>query len=836
MAVGSRAWLTAGLLALAALALADVATGDDAFTRSLYLLPVLAVATRARANVVAAVGVVAIAIALLSPLWNEDGGSSLPLITLLAGSAIAVWGARERYAGMAARGAAEVERRQLRLLSEAARITDGAADIDDALRRLVDLLVPDLADAAWIDLLQPGGGVRRLAARVDGPDREELEGWLLARGSSRRPDLSPITRALRGEGSQLAELDERLRDAFVHDDDDRRLLELSQLRWTMALPLAPSGGPLGALALGVGRSGRRFGHEELAFAELLIGRAGLALANAQLVNRLTAAQRRLDGILGALAEAVMVQSPGGRMEFANEAAARLLELPGVHAVLTAEPRELLERFEIRHPDGRPVHTDELPAARVIRGELPEPLLTQSIYKATGELHWLLAKATPLEDETGGIMAVNVIEDITEEHEARLRQELLAEAGEALSSSLEYEETLQRVARLAVPQLADWCAVELPDDRGRLEQVALAHVDGARVEQARAMRERYPPDPDAATGSYAVMRTGRARLVVEIPDSLLVEAAQDAEHLELIRALNIRSAMSVPMVSGGRVLGVMTFIFSDSGRVYDEHDLAFAQELAGRAAIAIESSRLYSERAEVARTLQASLLPEELPEVPGWRFAASYRPGQRGADVGGDFYDVFAAEGGQMVLLGDVTGMGVAAAALTSLVRHTAKTAAGFDPRPASVLSRVNDALRQRERIAPVTMLCGLLRDGAIDLAVGGHPLPLLKRHREKCEKVGVTGLLLGAVDEYEESRTTTIELAPGDTLLLYTDGVTDTPGEDSRFGDARLHAAVDAAPAEPEALLAAVSATLDAFAHGAGLDDRAMLALQRTPLYDPAAR
>jgi GAF domain-containing protein len=831
VAGASRAWLAAGLAALAGLALVDLATGDHAFTRSLYLLPVLAVATRAIATVVAVVGAVAIAIALLSALWNEDGGSTLPLITVLAGSAIAVWGARERHAAIAARGAVDAERRQLGLLSDAARITDGAADIDDALRRLVDLLVPDIADAAWIDVLQRGGGIRRLAARVAGPDSEELEGWLLARGSSARSDLSPTTRALRGEGSQLAELDERLRYAIATDDedeDDRRMMEKSRLRWTMALPLAPSGGPLGALALGVGRSGRSYGQADLAFAELLIGRAGLALANAQLVNRLTAAQRRLDGILGALAEAVMVQSPGGRMEFANEAAAKLLGLPGVHAVLTAQPGHLIERFEIRHPDGRPVAIDELPGERVIRGELPEPLLTQSVYKATGELHWFLTKATPLEDESGKIMAVNVIEDITEEHDARLRQQFLAEAGEALSSSLDYEETLQRVARLVVPRLADWCAIELPDDRGNLQQVALAHVEAARIEEARALRERYPPDPDAPFGTHAVMRSGKAQLYPEIPESLIVEAAQDEEHLALIRALRIRSGMSVPMVSGGHVLGVMTFVFSESGRVYDDQHLAFAQELAGRAATAIENSRLYTERNEVARTLQASLLPEELPDVPGWRFAASYRPGQRGADVGGDFYDVFAAGGGQMVLLGDVTGMGVTAAALTSLVRHTAKTAAGFDPRPACVLSRVNAALRQRARIAPVTMLCGLLSDGAIDLAVGGHPLPLLKRDGEPCGKVGATGLLLGAIADYEEARTTTIELAPGDTLLLYTDGVTDTPGPDSRFGEARLHAAIDAAPAEPAALLAAISANLDEFAHGAGLDDRAMLALQRT--------
>jgi serine phosphatase RsbU (regulator of sigma subunit) len=186
-------------------------------------------------------------------------------------------------------------------------------------------------------------------------------------------------------------------------------------------------------------------------------------------------------------------------------------------------------------------------------------------------------------------------------------------------------------------------------------------------------------------------------------------------------------MVVPVITCGKALGAMTFVFGESGRRYGERDLAFAMQLAGRAATAIENARLYTERFAVAQTLQASLLPEALPEVPGWRFAADYRPGQRGAEVGGDFYDVFAVEGGHLAVLGDVTGMGVSAAVLTSLVRHTAKTAAAFDPRPSAVLAVVNGALRQRPSLAPVTMLCALLRGSELTLAVGGHPLPLLKR-------------------------------------------------------------------------------------------------------------
>lgn len=288
-------------------------------------------------------------------------------------------------------------------------------------------------------------------------------------------------------------------------------------------------------------------------------------------------------------------------------------------------------------------------------------------------------------------------------------------------------------------------------------------------------------------------------------------------------------MIVPMRVGGRVLGVMGFAYAESGRRYGERDLPFARELAGRAATAIENARLYTELSDVASTLQASLLPEELPELPGWRFAADYRPGQRGAEVGGDFYDVFAVERGHVVLLGDVTGKGVAAASLTSLVRYTARTAAVFDPRPSAVLAQVNHALRQRPRLSPVTMLCGLLHGDELILAVGGHPLPLLKRAGgQPCEKVGATGMLLGAVHDYTGAEDVTVPLSAGDALVLYTDGVTDTPGADGRFGDARLLAALDAAPADPEALLAAVFAGVDAYSSGAELDDRAMLVVQRT--------
>ena len=252
-------------------------------------------------------------------------------------------------------------------------------------------------------------------------------------------------------------------------------------------------------------------------------------------------------------------------------------------------------------------------------------------------------------------------------------------------------------------------------------------------------------------------------------------------------------------------------------------------LAGRAATAIENSRLYTELADVAGTLQASLLPEQLPDVPGWSFAADYRPGQRGAEVGGDFYDVFEVEDGHVVAARRRDRQG-----RDGGVAHVARPLHGEGGRRRTTRARPRCSRRSTARCASARgwrrsrWSPGCSTDGELTLAVGGHPLPLLKPGAGgPAVKVGATGMLLGAVHDYDGAHDVTVPLAPGDTLLLYTDGVTDTPGEAGRFGEARLMEAVDAAPPEPRELLRTVSRALDGFARGTALDDRAMLALRR---------
>src|SRR5439155_16612263 len=189
----------------------------------------------------------------------------------------------------------------------------------------------------------------------------------------------------------------------------------------------------------------------------------------------------------------------------------------------------------------------------------------------------------------------------------------------LASSLDYSTTLARVARLAVPTLADWCAVEVLDG-GRLHTLAVAHVDPAKVVLAEKMQRRYPSDPDAATGSANVVRTKVSELYPQITDEMLRAGARDAEHLRVARELGLRSALIVPLLARDRVLGALTFVTAESGRHYDSTDLAFAEDLARRAAVAIDNANLYSDTHQAAIRLQRAILPESPPRLPGWELA------------------------------------------------------------------------------------------------------------------------------------------------------------------------------------------------------------------------
>jgi PAS domain S-box-containing protein len=392
-------------------------------------------------------------------------------------------------------------------------------------------------------------------------------------------------------------------------------------------------------------------------------------------------------------------------------------------------------------------------------------------------------------------------------EAATRARFLAEASVILDESLDYEATLATVSRLVVPWLADWCVVELVESDGSLRRVTVAHVEPEKVALAEEWSRRYPTPPDAETGTVMVARTGVAEMYSDISDEMIVAAARDDDHLQLIRSLGMRSVMIVPMIARGRTLGVITFIAAETGRRYGDDDLLLAEELARRAATSIDNARLYEDRSRIAQTLQRSLLPPRLPEIAGIELAGRYRPVGEGIEVGGDFYDLFEmGDDNWAVVIGDVCGKGAEAAALTALVRYTIRAIATADKLPSEVLQLLNDAiLRQRtdNRFSTVAY-ARVSRDGPglrVELTSGGHPLPVLVRAGGGVETVGRPGTLLGVVPDptlYDVA----VDLAPGDSLVFYTDGVTEAGAPHNLMTDADLAAIVERCDCDGAATLA----------------------------------
>jgi PAS domain S-box-containing protein len=294
--------------------------------------------------------------------------------------------------------------------------------------------------------------------------------------------------------------------------------------------------------------------------------------------------------------------------------------------------------------------------------------------------------------------------------------------------------------------------------------------------------------------------------------------------------------AVPLTFAGVVRAALVLTMRQEHR-FMAGDRAFLAALADQAAHALERARLFEERAYVARTLQAGLLPDRLDEIPGLEVAVRYHSIADGGAVGGDFYDCFSISPGRwLVAVGDVAGKGTAAAVLTGLARHTLRAIALREERPEEMLRFLNEALlRQASDNAFCTVGCATLErtaDGGFDawLAAGGHPFPLLVRAGGHVEEVVVRGTLLG-VESSPLLEPTRLLLGPGDTLVLYTDGVVDARASGGeRFGEERLRAAVDAAAGGAAAAVArAVDEAVAAFEPDVQRDDRAIVVLRVSP-------
>jgi len=501
------------------------------------------------------------------------------------------------------------------------------------------------------------------------------------------------------------------------------------------------------------------------------------------------------------------------------------------------PRSREDYLALVHPDDRAAV--ETAGDAVVRlGRMRD--FEHRLVLPDGSLRWVAVSSQVIagaDGEAAAFVGVNV--DITARKLVEERLEFLSRAGEMLGSSLDPDTTLQQVCRLAIERLADWCAIDLRDGDS-VRSAALAHRDPDKVAYARRLRERFPVDLGADQGLARVLRSGEPELLPDIDERFLRAALAEVpeftpEDVEEFLALGLRSSLVVPLCTpSGAVIGGLTLVAEQGRRRYDDADVTLAMEVARRAAVAVENAQLYERIRRTAQTLQRSLLPSEIPALPFGEVALDYQPLESPQMVGGDFYDVFDTLGGRWCLIiGDVAGKGVDAAALTAAARWALRTIMTRDASAAGAIHQLNDHLLRQswgERFVSVLAAVAEPADEGVMVhyASGGHPPPVLRRADGTAVSLSGAGPLIGLFPDAPPPRAHSIHLHAGDSLLLYTDGITDTRNGDDWFDVPALCDAVQAAPigATAHDLLAHVMTSVGR--HGRQRDDRALLVFRAT--------
>jgi PAS domain S-box-containing protein len=327
----------------------------------------------------------------------------------------------------------------------------------------------------------------------------------------------------------------------------------------------------------------------------------------------------LDAVLNAINDGITVQRRDGSLVYANSAAAAMIGFNSVEELLSTPVSEFIQRFQLFDENGEPMSPAELPGRKVLESKQAQEKLVQFRVLESGEEHWSLIRARPIYDKDGNVNeVVNSFQNVTAQQQAfaaeramraqaedaRRRLEFLSRTSAILSRSLDYHTTLRRLARLTVPWLADWCGVDLLQEDGSFDRVAVAHVDPAKVDMAYELFRRYAGDSNSSNIINLVVESGQVQLIPTITDEMLVQRARDENHLQLMRRLQLHSLVLVPLKGREGPLGVLTLASAESQRDFDEQDIALAEELARRAAVAVENAHLYS---------QATRYNEELEE-------------------------------------------------------------------------------------------------------------------------------------------------------------------------------------------------------------------------------
>ncbi|MFM9373823.1 SpoIIE family protein phosphatase [Streptomyces sp. Da 82-17] len=418
---------------------------------------------------------------------------------------------------------------------------------------------------------------------------------------------------------------------------------------------------------------------------------------------------------------------------------------------------------------------------------------------------------------------------------------LVEASDLLAGTLDRDQTLALMAQMTVPTLATWCAVYTIADQSSEPYLSyVLHEDEERIDGLKALLSRIaPPDPVPTPGARVWSAPGEAAHQAALRSSMRSLGRGETTPLGAGIGTTLATASAVggetvvlPLVARNRVIGMLTL-----GKPTEEHFrqeiLELAEDLSRRAALALDNARLYSERMAISQSLQRSLLPPELPEVPGVEVEVIYRAAGEGNEVGGDFYDLFPIrDGAYGFAIGDVCGTGPEAAAVTGLARHALRLLAREGFGGPAVLERLNAAiLDEGARSRFLTLLYGELwpqEDGSAILKIvcAGHPLPLRLRQDGTVEPYAEPQPLLGVMDDLELYEQT-VTLEPGDVLLCVTDGVTERREGTRMLGDDGLADVLTTCTGLTAGAVAArIMRAVERFASDAPSDDMAILAMR----------
>ena len=383
------------------------------------------------------------------------------------------------------------ERVRQEFASRASELLEAPPDALSMLDQVAGLAVPDMADLCTVDLLEADGTLKGVVARATDPADADAVRIQRAMAPLARDGEHPVAVAARsGRALLLPEMPAQELERFASSRAHFELMQQLHYRSAIVVPLSARGRTLGVLSLLRFDGDTPYDDQDFSVARDLARRAALAVDNARLFGDLRRAESQLEAILTNLSEAVTVQDGSGELVYANQAAADIMGAGSPEELMATPVAEIAARFWQFGEDGEPFPADAYPGRLALQGERPEPVVMRQVDRSSHEERWVRLAATPIAVEGGEPLAVTVTEDITDVMHAERTQRFLATASKLFGSSLDVASTIEKVAWAVVPEVADWCAVHLPDERGRLRRAALAWMRSADArDSTRPIRSR-----------------------------------------------------------------------------------------------------------------------------------------------------------------------------------------------------------------------------------------------------------------------------------------------------------------------------------------------------------